>query len=145
MPKSRKRQNLTGLRVRASNYAYDAKKKRYRPSVYGHVDREIPLGVLKHNTKGENPRFVDDFSKLPISKKNEVIKYFNDHPKAQKVYLLEPLPGGKKKQTKAGTKSKPKAQQRKPFKALRWFGGKGKTYKAKKSTALARRGNKSKY
>ena len=141
MPKSRKRQNLTGLRVVKSSRAYDYKKQRYRPSVHGYVDKELPLGVLKHNTKGENPRFVDDFSKLPITKKNEVIKYFNDHPKAQKVYLLEPLPGSKEKSA-LKSNHKPKAKPRKP-KALRWFGapGKGKTYKMK-STALARRRDK---
>ena len=142
MPKSRKRQNLTGLRVRSRSNAYDYVKNRYRPSVHGYVDKELPLGVLKHNTKGENPRFVDDFSKLPITKKNEVIKYFNDHPKAQKVYLLEPLPGGKKK---ALGKAKPAKPTKKPAasKKLKLFGlfG-GKKYKVKKSTTLARRRDK---
>ncbi len=142
MPKSRKRQNLTGLRVRPSSSAFDYKKQRYRPSVHGYVDKELPLGVLKHNTKGENPRFVDDFSKLPITKKNEVIKYFNDHPKAQKVYLLEPT-GVKKSKSAPSTK---KTNSRKPLKLMRWFGGKGKQYKASKSTTLARRGkNKLKF
>lgn len=136
MPKSRKRQNLTGLRVRASNYAYDAKKKRYRPSVHGYVDKELPLGVLKHNTRGENPRFVDDFSKLPITKKNEVIKYFNDHPKAQKVYLLEPLTKGKKSAGSASNKP-----LKKQHKVKQLF---GKRFKATKSTTLQRRGNKTK-
>lgn len=138
MPKSRKRQNLTGLRLGSSSRAYDYGKKRYRSNIFGYVDRQLPLGIMKHNSVGEKSRFVEDFSRLPASKKNEVIKFFNDYPNAKKVYLLESV-GVKKSNSVHSTK---KSKPRKPKKAIRWFGGKGKRYKATKATTLQRRGNK---
>ena len=56
MPKSRKRQNLTGLRVRASCYAYDSNKKRYRPSVHGYVDKALcARSIFRANKKRAVP------------------------------------------------------------------------------------------
>lgn len=60
--------------------------------VYGRVEKGCSSCITTHNLRGENHRFVDDFSNLPKNCKNKVVDMFMN--KNRKVaYLIK----GKKK------------------------------------------------
>lgn len=97
MAKSRKRQNMSGLRVVDASSCRFSKTGFFKGNVFGFVSRKNPFGILSHNRKGKNNRYKEDFQKLPLKKKNEVIRFFEEHPNKDRVYLVDPTLDEKKR------------------------------------------------
>ena len=93
---------MSGLRVVSSSDCYNKAKKKYNDNIFGYVSTRLPFCILIHNKDGSKPKYKDDFAKLPITKKNEVIRYFSEHPKSEKVYFIDPtLPAIQPKYSKS--------------------------------------------
>lgn len=99
MPKypNRKRKpneaNLAGLMVVNSTDAYDIKRGRYKPSVYGIVSKDVPFVSRIVNSKDgtKKRKFVNDVTELPNVTKERVMAFFDDKQNGnrEKCYLVE--------------------------------------------------------
>ena len=57
--------------------------------IYGRVEKGLSAMVTSTNRKGENPKFIEDTSKLPKKTKNEIVKYFDKYKKRSICYLVK--------------------------------------------------------
>lgn len=134
-PFNPKAKDLSGLMVVDSQEVWTTDKKgdprlRTDIDIYGRVDKGSSAIVSVTNLKGNNHRFVEDFSALPKNIKNDLTNVFRNH-KGRTGYLvrrdtftqnLNPIGSSAKKagKTRSATSAKSKSAKTKPGKGGRF-------------------------
>lgn len=85
--------NLDGLMVVSSNDAYDIKRGKYKPGVYGIVSKDVPFvsKIVTSRNGMKKRKFVNDVTELPNVTKERVMAFFDDKKNGhrEKCYLVE--------------------------------------------------------
>ena len=87
-----KNKALVTLEVVESSQVWTRKNGKYtiKPNldIYGRVEKGVSSCITKHNTRGENHKFIDDFNNLPKNCKNKIVDMFMNKNK-KVVYLVK--------------------------------------------------------
>ena len=96
-----KNKDLVKLKLITAEEAWDKNVKRKgkptlskKHSFYGRIDKGTSAFISSTNSIGENHRFVDDTSMLPINLKNQIVDCFKNKNK-RVVYLVHDTTGEK--------------------------------------------------